>query len=198
MLNIKLSINSTPFNLEIFKKNKAVIRFLGVFFGSYISLAILYHLYLDYGKSEIYFPEPITHIVALQSESMVNFFGYDTILIPSHLNNPSMSLAINGQFIVRVVEGCNAVSVIILFLSFILAFKKNWKSTILFILAGSTLIYAFNVLRIALITIGLYEFPQHKVLMHDILFPLFIYGFVFLLWIFWIRNYKANKEPSND
>lgn len=183
--------------MEVLKKNKAVIKFLGIFFGVYIILTLGYQFYIKNAESEVYYPEPITHIVALQTESLINFFGYDTKIVPSHYD-PSMRLAINGHFLVRVVEGCNAVSVIILFLSFILAFKKDWTSTLLFIFASSVLIYAFNVLRIALLTIGLYEIPQHGDLMHDTLFPLFIYGFVFLLWIIWIRNYKVTPKQSNE
>lgn len=181
--------------MEILKKNKAVIKFLGVFFGTYIILSLIYQFYLDQAPSQIYYPEPITHVVALHSESLINLFGYETKMIPS-LGDPSMLLGLNGQYLVRIVEGCNAVSVIILFLSFILAFKKDWKSTFLFIFAGSVLIYAFNVLRIALLTIGFYEIPEHKELMHSTLFPLFIYGFVFLLWILWIRNYKNPPKTS--
>lgn len=183
--------------MEILKKNKAVIRFLGIFFGTYIVLTLAYQLYLDNVGSEIYFPEPVTHIVALQTESLINFLGYETKMIPSHYD-PSMRLGINGDYLVRVVEGCNAVSVIILFLSFVLAFKKDWKSTLLYIFAGSVLIYAFNVLRIALLTIGIYEMPEYTELMHGTLFPLFIYGFVFLLWIFWIKNYKTSNSPNNE
>lgn len=183
--------------MEILKKNKAVIRFLGVFFGTYIVLTLAYQFYLDNVESEVYFPEPITHIVALQTESLISFFGYETKMIPSHYD-PSMRLGINGEYIVRVVEGCNAVSVIILFLSFVLAFKKDWKTTLLFIFAGSVLIYAFNILRIALLTIGIYEIPKYQELMHGTLFPLFIYGFVFLLWIFWIRSYKTEEKPGDE
>lgn len=183
--------------MEILRKNKAVIKFLGIFFGVYILLTLGYQFYLDYADSEVYFPEPITHIVALQTESLINFFGYETKIIPSHYD-PSMRLGINGEYLVRVVEGCNAVSVIILFLSFVLAFKKDWKTTLLYIFAGSVLIYAFNILRIALLTIGIYEIPEYRELMHGTLFPIFIYGFIFLLWIFWIKNYKTNKAGEDE
>lgn len=183
--------------MEILKKNKAVIKFLGIFFGTYIILSLFYQLYLDKASSPTYYPEPITHIVALHSEILINLFGYETKMIPS-IEDPSMLLGLNGTYLVRVVEGCNAMSVIILFLSFVLAFKKDWKSTLLFIFAGSVLIYAFNILRIALLTIGIYEIPQHKELMHGTLFPLFIYGFVFLLWILWIRNYKTNQVVIHE
>ena len=183
--------------MEIFKKNKAVIKFLGVFFGTYILLTIAYQLYLDYAPDQPYFPEIITHMVALQTESLISFFGYETNSIPSHFD-PSMRIGINGDYLIRVVEGCNAISVIILFLSFILAFKKDFKSTVLFIFAGSIIIYSLNVLRIALLIIGIYEIPEYQEFMHGTLFPVFIYGLVFLLWIVWIKNYKPKVKPVNE
>ncbi len=183
--------------MDILKKNKSVIKFLGVFFGTYILLTIVYQVYLGHATSPRFYPEPITHIVSLHTEKLAALFGYETMLIP-HPSDPSMVLAIEEKYVVRIVEGCNAVSVIVLFLSFILAFKKDWKSTLLFIFAGSALIYAFNVLRIALLSIGIYEIPQHQELMHGTLFPLFIYGFVFMLWIIWIKNYKTSPKLNHE
>lgn len=179
--------------MDIIKNNKPVIKFLVTFFGTYILLALAYQLYLDYAPQQPYYPEVITHLVSLQTESLIHFFGYDTKMIPTP-NDPSMRIGINGVYLVRVVEGCNAVSVIILFLSFVVAFKKDWKSTVLFIFSGSVLIYALNILRIALLTIGIYEIPEYREFMHGTLFPLFIYGLVFLMWIVWIRNYKPRSK----
>jgi hypothetical protein len=37
---------------------------------------------------------------------------------------------------------------------------------------------------------GIFHYPEYTDLMHDILFPLFIYGVVFLLWIIWVNQYQ--------
>ena len=183
--------------MEIIKKNKAVIKFLVIFFGTYIIFTLVYQLYLNYAPQQPYYPEIITHFVSLQTESVISFLGYETKMIQS-LNDPSMKIGINGVYLVRVVEGCNVISVIILFLSFILAFKKTLKSTLLYIFAGSVIIYALNILRIALLTIGIYEIPEYREFLHGTLFPIFIYGLVFLLWIIWIKNYKPKVKPVNE
>lgn len=116
--------------MNLYQKNKPVIRFLLIFFGSYLVLTFFYNLYLNYASSVRYYPEFITHIVALQSQDLIEAFGYNTSSVPSHYD-PSMRIAINGDYVVRIVEGCNAISVMVLFLAFILAFKKDWKSTLL-------------------------------------------------------------------
>nr|WP_311195767.1 hypothetical protein [Antarcticibacterium sp. 1MA-6-2] len=60
-------------------------------------------------------------------------------------------------------------------------------------LAGGVIIYVMNIVRIALLSIGIYEYPRYAEFMHSILFPLVIYGTVFVLWIFWVRIYSNNS-----
>jgi len=100
-----------------------------------------------------------------------------------------MHLLVNGKFVARIIEGCNAASIIILFVSFMLAFFGNLKPTLLYILAGSVIIYVTNIFRIGLMAVGIYEFPQYAHFLHTIAFPLVIYGSVFLLWVVWIIIY---------
>lgn len=178
---------------SIFRQNKAVLKFLAVFFGSYIILALLYQAYLKFIPFENYYPDYFTYQVAKQSYLIIDALGYETYFM-KHPELPNMLIAIKDRYLVRIIEGCNSLSVIILFLSFILAFNKGFKKTFLYILFGSVLIYVLNLWRIALLTLGLYFYPQHKDFMHDILFPLFIYGVVFLLWLLWVRNYKQKEK----
>ncbi|GGG36634.1 exosortase family protein XrtF [Dokdonia pacifica] len=175
-------------------KYKSVLRFILTFIGSYFVLVLLYNLYLTYGASKIYYPDIITHTVAKQSESIINSLGYDMKVVPSKVE-PAMNLTINNKVLARVIEGCNAVSVMLLFTSFMLAFFDGWKRTLLFILGGIALIYAMNVTRIALLTVGIYEYPEYTELLHGTIFPAVIYGTVFLLWLGWIRSYK--KQPKS-
>lgn len=183
--------------LQFIQKNKAVIQFLLIFFGSYLMLAAGYKLYLNLSNSSAYFPDYITQLVAIQSESLLQSFGYETFSIP-YEKNESIRIALNNRFVVQVIEGCNGVSVIILFTSFVLAFFSGWKKTLFFIFAGGVLIYVLNVLRVALITMGIFHYPQHTDLLHEILFPLFIYGVVFLLWIVWVKQYQKPKATQNE
>ncbi len=174
------------------QNNKAVLKFLGLFFGSYIILTLMYQAYLNYIPFENYYPDYITHQVAEQSYKLIDLLGYNTYFTKDQ-DSSSMLIGIENAYIVRIIEGCNSISVIILFLSFILAFWKGAKPTLLFIVFGGLLIYLFNIIRIAFITIGIHHYPDDRGLLHDIVFPLLIYGFVFLLWIFWIRLYKKTS-----
>ncbi|HET8809841.1 MAG TPA: exosortase family protein XrtF [Flavobacteriaceae bacterium] len=175
--------------LKILKENKAVVRFLLIFGGCYLVLALLYKAYLSYEVSEAYYPDFFTHLVAEQTKLVLRGFGYVSETLP-HPNEESVQLFVNGKLMVRVVEGCNAISVIILFVSFVVAFFNGWKPTLLFIFGGAVLLYVMNIFRIALLTIGLYGFPQYKQLLHDIVFPAIIYGTVFLLWFLWMNRFS--------
>ena len=159
-------------------------------------LSISYKFYLDYSKDSSYYPDYITNLTARQSVSVLQSLGYDTIAEP-HPNEASLKLIINNKYVARVIEGCNSISVIILFVSFVIAFSESWKPTALYVLAGSTLIYAVNLGRIVVLSIGLYHYPWRREVLHTIIFPLIIYGLVFLLWMFWVNRY-AKLKRQND
>lgn len=174
--------------LALLKRYKAVIRFIITFLGTYVILAFLYDLYLNNFQSTAYYPDYLTHMVAVQSEAVISTLGYE-VAIFSGVPETSMHLMVNDVFVARIIEGCNSASIIILFIAFMLSFLGRLKPTLLYILAGAVIIYVINILRIAVLSIGIYELPQHAVFLHEIVFPLIIYGTVFILWVLWIRIY---------
>lgn len=143
----------------------------------------------------MYYPDYFTNLVAYQSEAIIDGMGYKTEVVP-HPNEPSMKLFVNGSYLARVIEGCNSISVIILFISFIIAFSNTWKTTFFYVISGSVLIYIVNLLRIALMAIALFHYPEYKDVLHDVVFPGIIYGMVFLLWILWVNRFSKLKTNS--
>lgn len=176
-------------------KYKSVVHFVVVFLIVYIALTYGYKTYLDLSDGATFYPDYITHIVAKQSAYVIDAFGYQAEVFP-HPDEPSMKLLVNSKFVARIVEGCNAVSVIILFVSFVVAFTGRFKETILYVVLGSVLIYVVNIIRIAIITIGLYRFPRKTDLLHDVIFPLIIYGMVFILWMFWVNRFSKKTTDG--
>ena len=161
----------------------------------YISLSVCYKLYLDFSKDSPYYPDYITHLVALQSKEIISSVGYAAEVLP-HPDEPSMKLIINGKYLARVIEGCNSISVIILFISFIMAFSGSLKTTFFYALSGSVLIYAVNLIRIAVLSIGLYHYPWRRDILHTVIFPGIIYGLVFLLWIIWVNRFSKITKTN--
>ena len=182
--------------LQLFRKYKSVLLFILTFLGSYFVFSLFYNIYLELSGTGRYYPDFFTHLVAVQSEAVIDALGYPAEIVP-HRQELSVMVFIEGLLLARIVEGCNSLSVIILFTSFVLSFFSDLKSTFLYILAGAVIIYVMNVVRIALLTVGIYEYPQYAEFMHSILFPLVIYGTVFLLWIFWVRIFSKNHPDES-
>lgn len=170
-----------------FAKYKLVIRFIVLFLFTYALLSIAYKYYLEFSTGFRYFPDYATNLVAQHCDNLINSLGYQSSIVP-HESEASLKLIIEGTYIARIVEGCNSISILILFTSFIVAFADNIQSTLMFIIAGSILIYSMNLLRIVLITLAIYHYPAYHEILHTIVFPLIIYGMVFLLWVMWVRR----------
>ena len=159
-------------------------------------LSMSYKLYLDYSEGSNFYPDYITNLVARQSKSLIETVGLKAEIAP-HPNEASMKLIINNKFVARIIEGCNSISIIILFVSFIIAFSGKFKTTLFYLLFGCVMIYAVNLIRIVILTIGLYNYPWRREILHSVIFPLIIYGLVFLLWMFWVNRF-VNLKSKND
>lgn len=177
---------------ELFKKYTTVIRFVVLFLGTYLILSFFYAIYLKLFSNETYYPDFITNLVAKQSASLLQDFGVSCFLTPDHLEK-GMLLTIENKYSVGIVEGCNSVSVIILFFSFIIAFAENFKKTLLFLFAGAVLIYIVNIIRIAILVDALYKYPKYEDVLHSVVFPGIIYSLVFVLWMIWVRVLKIKS-----
>lgn len=176
-------------------KYKSVVKFILTFLLVYLMLSLSYKVYLESSKDSKYYPDYITSLVAKQSKALLNTFGYQTETV-NHPNEPSIKLIIREKYVARAVEGCNSLSVIILFVSFMIAFAGKLKPTFFYILVGSVLIYSVNLIRIVILSIGLYHYPWRREILHTVIFPLIIYGLVFLLWMVWVNNFSKFKKHN--
>ena len=180
---------------KYFKNYRPFLLFLLKFLGCYVILILFYQMYLNQFDPKVFETDGFTSLVASQTKTILLALGFNVELIP-HLSEPSMRVLINGKAIVRIVEGCNAISIMILFVSFIISFSGKFWQTITFVFLGLLLIHVLNVFRIVLLTIGLLYHKKYEHLMHDIIFPLFIYGVVFGLWILWVNKFSKNVKKS--
>ena len=180
---------------KYFIQNKPFLLFLGKFLLTYVLLTFAYESYLKNFDSKKFETDGFTKLVANQTVYLLKFFNFNAYSAPNYFES-SVKLIYNNQFIARVVEGCNGLSVIILFISFIIAFTGKLKHTLVFIVNGTLIIHILNVARIALLCVLLFEYPESESLLHGVIFPLIIYGTVFLLWIIWVNNYSIYAKKS--
>lgn len=167
--------------------------FLVKFFCAYFILTLLYQGYLSFfGYDTI---DSITRMVAKNTEQLMQLFRVDFRM---EENQPEQYIRLfyNQKYVARIIEGCNAISVIILFISFLVSFSGKLKPTLLFIFFGSVLIYILNVIRIAILCALLYYFPAKEAVLHRVFFPLFIYGVVFLIWVVWVNKFSLYAKST--
>lgn len=179
--------------LSLFHKYRLVLRFIFIFLGSYFLFSSLYNGYLILYDTETPVPDPLTRLVAMQSGALMESLGYNVEVV-MHYTGLSMKLMVEDIFLAGIVEGCNSASIIILFISFILAFFGRPVTTLMYLLAGSVIIYTANIIRIVILAVSIYEYPQYSGIMHSVFFPLAIYGTVFILWLIWVRIYSRWKK----
>ncbi len=174
---------------KIFIQYKPFFTFLIKFVLFYFVFAFIYNQFLnqfDVSKFEL---DSITKMVSNHTSYFMHLFDEDCNVIPNK-NEASMKVIYNGKYVARVIEGCNAISIIILFAAFIFAFASNWVKTFLYIIIGSLLIYVLNIVRIGLLVWAIYYYPDYQEFLHGTVFPLFIYGVVFILWIIWVTKFS--------
>lgn len=176
-------------------QHKPFFLFLLKFVLFYLIFTLIYKYYLNQFNAEKKEIDGITEFVAHQTKKTLVFFGKDCE-IRKHEFEASYKIIYFGKYLARIIEGCNAISVIILFASFVFAFSSKFKRTLLYILFGSGLIFLLNIFRIALLTIGLYNYPEYEEVLHNVVFPVIIYGIVFVLWIIWVIKFSAYAKRN--
>lgn len=164
---------------------KILLRFVVI----YIVFVLLYQFYLNNYENDVV--DPFTRWVAKQVAFLQDLFGFSTVLV-DNLKLHSVLFQTSGKFTTRMVEGCNVISVAILFAAFIFAFYKGAK-TFLYVLAGLVVLHILNVFRIAFLNIIYLKYPQYEKVGHDYLFPAIIYGGVIILWLIWIQFFALKK-----
>ena len=142
-------------------QHKPFFLFLLKFVLFYLIFTLIYKFYLNQFNVENKEVDGITEFVAHQTKNTLVFFFF-FCEIRKHEFESSYKVIYYNKYLARIIEGCNAISVIILFASFVFAFSAKFKDTFLFILFGSALILVLNILRIALLTIGLYNYPEFE------------------------------------
>lgn len=179
-----------------FNQYRHFFTFLLKFILFYVVFIFIYKLYLnqhDLQKNEV---DGITKTVAFQTKQFMMLFDSD-VEVMQHDKEPAIKMLFHSKFVARIIEGCNAISIMILFASFVFAFSSQWKKTALYILFGIVLIHLLNIVRIAVLSFSLYYFPEEEELLHGTFFPLFIYGVVFVLWILWVTKFSGYAKKTD-
>jgi exosortase/archaeosortase family protein len=152
---------------------KPTIFFLLKFLGLYVSLNLLYGVYVTSFEPK---PDPVTHLASKHTASILSVFGW-SCKVRDFPQKPSVAIIHNAKTIVSVYEGCNSLNVMI------------W-----FVPLGLIAIYIINIIRIGLLFLVSLKLPHFLYFTHKYFFTAIIYLFVMLLWWYWIRIQSKQKS----
>lgn len=169
------------------KELRPALRFLGIFLGLYLGLNVLYGLWISsYGLEA----DHATWLVTKQTSAILNVFGEETTVAPNP-GAPSVAIRVGLRNALNVYEGCNGLNVMIVFVSFIIAFGGRKKQLAWFIPAGIVLIYIVNLARVTALFYVAEYWQSYFYYIHKYAFTGIIYLFVLGLWWWWIE--KVNR-----
>jgi exosortase family protein XrtF len=172
--------------MNIIRENKAAIFFLLFFVGFYVILNTIYGFYIEYYSPQA---DPITKVVSKQVAFFLRLFDPSVFVTPS-LSSRNITIANGYRTVIDVFEGCNGVNVMIVFASFLIAFRGSVKLTTLFLTVGLVIIHFVNLVRVVLLYLVEIHFPRYMYFFHKYFFTGCIYTIVFVMWYVWIKSIK--------
>lgn len=168
---------------------KPAIRFLLIFIGIYIGGNVVYGLWINSFDGT---PDTMTYSVTKQTAAVLNTAGYGLNAM-RNTQGPTVFLRNENKTILNIYEGCNGINVMIVFVSFLLAFGGSARKLSWFAPAGLVIIHLANIARIVLLYFVAIEFSNYFYYVHKYVFTAIIYLIVFLLWAIWVIRINARR-----
>lgn len=172
---------------------KPALRFLGIFLGCYLVLSLLYGFWIEsLGKA----PDFMTSEVSREVVAILRVFNVNASQ-QANPDGPTVFVYEDTRKVLNVFEGCNGLNVMIVFLSFVLAYGGHRQRILWFIPAGFLVIHLANLGRI-LWLFGLSAFNERLFYyFHKYFFTAVIYLIVFVLWWLWVTRWNGKPEERH-
>ncbi len=161
------------------RHNWPIIRF--VLLTAVALLAIYYVLHLRWVAR--HFVEPYTGFVAACSRAVLRAFGVSA--------GGSGEVIISPQFGVTIKNVCNGLEVTAIYFAAVLAFPASWKHKLLGLAAGFPLIFAVNIVRVAVLFVLGYKVPHVFETAHYYYAQAFVIIATVGIWLAWVTTYSA-------
>jgi len=171
-----------------FKNISPLYRFLILFAVAAVAWFVLYNYWLQPHSS---IDITVINATLALSKKMLTLLGHQAFI-------EGRVLRIAGTSGLWVGDNCNAISLFALFGGFILCFPGNIKSKLWFIPTGIALIFLLNCIRMVVLAITDVYSRKWTEFNHTYTFTIIIYGFIFLLWMYWVNRYSFVKKLKSE
>lgn len=114
-------------------------------------------------------------------------------LFYSNVGEEGSSILLNGVKSVNIAHQCNGLELIVLYIGFILCIPTKFVRMVGYIVIGTIVIHALNVVRAAILADMYYKQHAMAHFAHHYAFKLVIYFVVFLGWMMYVKKMKKNE-----
>ncbi len=204
-LNIQLKLWLQQVIISIQQLPNEAKVFLGRALLLFVAWKILYILVLipnevpdswlvkQLGKATASFLNVYYHTDSFNTENTLRrkLYGNDWVPVTYATINYKKSQKVLGIY-----QACDGLELMVLYAGFIICFSGFWIRKLVFIVLGIIGLFAINILRSGLLGIISLQFPVHFEFAHKYFFNLVVYGFTFLLWMFYISSSKLKSTKS--
>lgn len=169
--------------------------FIAKYIIIYVLLCIIYQYYLNYFNVNLKTYDPFTYFITKQSVCILNALNVKTRISRYPYEKIWLTTIINNKITSIINEGCNSISIMISFISFIITLKLSLQS-LLFIIISLPMIISINILRISCISyIYIYNYSYLNII-HNTIFPIITYGIILLLSLIWVNILHKNEKNN--
>ncbi len=173
---------------------------LYLFFTKCILLYILWNtLFVGYLFKHTKVEEMLTSSLASVSSTLMHLWGYNTNAEDVYDVNNRFEyslISLEDELLVLIANSCNGLSLIILFVGFIVAYPGYWKMKVIYCVTGSILIYLINLVRIQILFFNIMFDYNSFDFNHKYTYTIAVYLCIFILWMLWV-NRLSSKNTLN-
>jgi exosortase family protein XrtF len=175
-----------PKNVNIISPLSPPARKAALFIVKMLALYVAWYVtYQFWLQPNGQFDHLLTHQVGEGSTWLMQVLGYEKAFLYKNF------LYVGQLCLVAIGDACNGSTLYALFASFILAAPGHWRAKLFYLPAGIAAIYALNLVRVCLLAINAMVSRETFHFNHHYTFVFVVYGFIFLLWVFWINRFSG-------
>lgn len=151
---------------------------------------LVYELYLGPNRTLDSF---FTYFVTNTSTLLLQHI-YPNKHVFSNLIFGAPGISINGVTAITILDGCNGLELIVLYIGFILCLPSKVSTSLKFVVAGALGIIAINILRCTLLACLQTNNFTYTSSVHHYVFTIVVYSFIFYLWVLYLKYAFNNKK----
>lgn len=183
------------------KNNKTLYLFLLRCLGLYIAWSIIYLSFIkDHTDIELWLTSTTAHVTT----QLINIFytagkfSYLDLPYAGEAGQSVSQILLDAKPLLVIADSCNALTLMVLFAGFIIAYPGDWRLKFPFIAVGSLTVFVINVVRCIVLIFNYLYFRSSFEFNHKYTFTIAVYLCVFYFWMLWANRYGSRKVGKSQ